>query len=491
MENEKKEKKGFQPLKMNALWGVLIFVLISAAIAVQKVVFDGNMGAMFLMLWIILIPIGLLFGHKPKDLVDAGIKFAHGALRPVFIFLTVGALISTWIASGTTPALIYYGIKIISPKLFLVTAMLLCSVVSLVTGTSNGTAGTAGLAMIGIGTGLGIPPAITAGAVFCGAMFGDKMSPMSDTTILASSISKVNIFKHIRHMLYDQIPAYLISIVFFLFIGFKYSGTLDLSSVNALTDGLKGHFNMGFWAFIPLIVTVGLMLFKVPSLLAMLSGAITAIVVAIFYQGVPVADAFNTFYSGFSIESGNEILDKLLNRGGIADMWSLAGVTLFGFTVAGMLQHMKALECIANALVKRIRNVAGITVLNILFGFLGNAVAMSQNFAIVMTGTLMAPVYPKYNLQPKNCSRDLEVGGTYGALFIPWNVNTIFMAGVLGVGVTEFIPYIPLLYLTPIIVIVFALFKFRLTKIYDDVGYVDVSERLENDPEKQAEISGL
>ena len=236
---------------------------------------------------------------------------------------------------------------------------------------------------------------------------------------------------------------------------------------------------------------VGLMLAKVPSLLAMLSGAITAIVVAIAYQGVPVADAFNTFYSGFSIESGNEILDKLLNRGGIADMWSLAGVTLFGFTVAGMLQHMKALECIANALVKRIKNVAGITVLNILFGFLGNAVAMSQNFAIVMTGTLMAPVYPKYNLQPKNCSRDLEVGGTYGALFIPWNVNTIFMAGVLGVGVTAFIPYIPLLYLTPIIVIVFALFKFRLTKIYDDVGYVDVSERLENDPEKQAEISGL
>ena len=171
-------------------------------------------------------------------------------------------------------------------------------------------------------------------------------------------------------------------------------------------------------------------------------------------------------------------------------MWSLAGITLFGFTVAGMLDHMGVIQKLAEAMMKCVHTPVGVSVMTIVFGFLGNAIAFSQNFAIVMTGTLMAPVYSKYNMQPKNCSRDLEAGGTYGAMFIPWNANAVFAVATLGVSVTEYLPYIPLLYLTPIIVILYTIFRFKLDKIYDDAGYVDVSDRLAADPERQKERAG-
>jgi len=483
MENNQKPKH-----QMTLIPAILIFLVIGAAIATQKVVFKGDMGAMFLMLWVVLIPIGIFFGKSAVEMEEYAIKFTSKASSAVFVMLTVGALISCWIASGTTPAIIYYGIKFINPKIFLVTAMVLCAVVSMLSGTSNGACGTAGVAMMGIGNSLGIPAPITAGAVICGAFFGDKMSPMSDTTILASSISEVNIFKHIRHMVYDQVPALLISLIFFLVLGFKYSGQINSPEVDAMMAGLQENFNLGFVAFIPLIIT-GVMLFKrLPALLCMLAGAVSGVLVAIFYQGLDVATAFNTFYSGYSFETANEMLSTLLNRGGVSSMWSLVGVTLFGFTVAGMLDQLKVLETIAASIMKSIHNITGVTIITILFGFIGNAVALSQNFAIVMSGTLMAPVYKKYNLHPKNCSRDLEAGGTYGAMFIPWNNNAIFCAGALGVGVTSYIPYIPLLYLTPVIVVIFSIVKFKMEKIYDDCGYVDVTQRLADDPETQARL---
>lgn len=477
--------------EMKLIPAILIFLAIAAAISVQKVVFDGDMGSMFLMLWVVLIPIGIYYGFSATELEDIAIKFTNKALPTVFIMLSVGALISGWIAAGTTPVVIYYGIKIISPKIFLVTAMLLCSVVALLSGTSYGAAGTAGVAMMGIGNSLGIPAPVTAGAVICGAFFGDKMSPMSDTTILASSISEVNIFWHIKHMVYDQIPAYLISVVFFGVMGLNYGGQIDSPEVNLMLEGIESNFKLGFWAFIPLIITVAMLLCKLPALLTILAGAMSGIIVAIFYQGLDISAAFNCFYSGYSLETSNEMLSTLVNRGGIQSMWSLVGITLFGFTVAGMLNHMKVLEVIANTMIRHVHSVAGVTTLTIILGIVGNAVALSQNFAIVMTGTLMGPVYKKYNLQPKNCSRDLEAGGTYGALLIPWNNNALFCAGALGVSATSFIPYIPLLYITPVIVIIYAAVKFKIEKIYDDEGYVDVTERLEQDVERQKAVSGL
>lgn len=475
--------------EVSLLASVLLFVIVCVAIAVQKAIFKGDMGSMFFMLWVIVIPFGIFHGYTSSELEKAALEFTHKALSAVFVLLAAGALIGAWIASGTTPTLIYYGLKFINPKIFLVASMLLCSLVSLFCGTSNGTAGTAGVALIGIGNSMGIPPAITAGSLICGAFFGDKMSPMSDTTILASSIAEVDIFKHIRHMVYDQIPGFVISLVFFFVIGLRYGGTVDSPETLALMGGLQEHFNLGIIALIPLAVTAALLFFKQSALLSILGGAVSGILVAVFYQGMGVAEAFGIFYKGFSLDTENAALATLLNRGGVAGMWSLAGITLFGFTIAGMLDYLQVINRIAEVVTRGIRSITALSFITILFGFIGNAVAFSQNFAIVMTGTLMAPMYKKYNLQPKNCSRDLEAGGTYGCMFIPWNANTVFTCGVLGVSATSFIPYIPLLYLTPITVLVFSLLRFKTEKIYEDEDYVDVSQRLAADPAKQLEIS--
>lgn len=485
-EKERKERK-----EMKLLPAVAIFFVIGIAMTFQRLVFKSDMGAMFMILWVLLIPIGIYYGFTAEEMQNVAITFTNKALPAIYISLIVGALMSCWIASGATPAVIYYGIKLINPRFFLVTAMLLCSVVSLLSGTSKGSVGTAGVAMIGIGNSLGIPPAVTAGAIICGSFFGDKMSPMSDTTILASAVSGVDIFKHIRHMVYDQVPTYLFSLIVFLILGMRYGGQVSSAEVDALMLGLEEHFNLGIVALLPIILTAVFLFMKLPVLFCMLAGSVSGIVVAIFYQGMDVAAAFRCFYSGYSFETSNAMLSTLLNRGGIASMWSLAGITLFGFTVAGMLDHMKVLDTIANALLKYVRNTAGVTVLTIIFGVIGNAVAMSQNFAIVMTGTLMAPVYKKYNMAPKNCSRDLEAGGTYGAMFIPWNTNAAFAAEVLGVSVVSYIPYVPLLYLTPILVILYAAFKIKLVKIYEDEGYVDVSARLEQDTERQKVLGSI
>lgn len=487
----KKESKKGPKKEVSLLSSILLFLVICVAITVQKAVFKGDMGSMFFMLWVIVIPFGLYYGHSSEEMEKAALEFTHKALSPVFVLLAAGALIGAWIAAGTTPTLIYYGLKFISPKIFLVAAMLLCSLVSLFCGTSNGTVGTAGVALIGIGNSMGIPPAITAGAIICGAFFGDKMSPMSDTTILASSIAEVNIFKHIRHMVYDQIPGYIISLIFFFIMGLGYSGSVDSPATRELMSGLESNFNLGLAAMVPLVITGVLLFLKQSALLSILGGAVSGILVAIFCQGMNPADAFNVFYNGFSVTTDNAALATLLNRGGVKDMWSLAGITLFGFTVAGMLDYLQVINKIASAVTKSIKSITALSFITILFGFVGNAIAFSQNFAIVMTGTLMAPMYKKYNLQPENCSRDLEAGGTYGCMFIPWNANTVFTCGVLGVSAASFIPYIPLLYLTPVTVLIYTLIKFKTTKIYEDEGYTDVTDRLAADPQKQREVSGL
>ncbi|MEK5298438.1 Na+/H+ antiporter NhaC family protein [Bacillus sp. FSL R5-0659] len=477
-ENKNQNKKR----EISAGVALLIFLLLSAAIAVQKVVFNGDMGSMFFICWLFLIPIGTFFGYNSNDLMKASFNFVQKSLPAVFILLAAGSLIGTWIAAGTTPAVIYYGIQFINPNFFLVTTLLLASALSLFTGSAAGTIGTVGIAMMGIGGGLGVPPAITAGAVICGAFFGNRLSPMADTTVLASATTGVNIFKYIKFALYDQVPAYLISVIFFLVIGFKYGGSINSSTTKEMVEGIQTNFHLGLPTLIPLVVTGIFLAKKQPALISILSGSVSAIFIAIFYQGVPVARAFNTFYSGYSFQTQSQVMETLLNRGGIESMWSLAGITLFGFAVSGMLEHIKVLEKLAEAMVKRVRTTVGLTFLNLFMGFLGNAIALSQNFAIVMTGTLMSPVYKKYNLKLLVCCRDVEAGGTYGALFFPWNVNTVFAASVLGVSAGEFIPYLVIVYITPIIIMIFAITKFKMLKIYPDEKYVDVSERLKNDP---------
>lgn len=467
---------------------VLIFSFICVAVAAQGAIFHADMGSMFFICWIFLLPVGMYFGYTAEELMKASFDFIQKALPAVFILLSAGALIGTWIAAGTTPTIIYYGIKIINPYFFLLTSLLLCSAISLFTGSASGTMGTAGIAMMGIGNTLGIPPAITAGTVVTGAFFGNRMSPLADTTILSTTVVGVDMFRHLKNQLWDQVPAYVISCIVFVILGMQHVGNMDTSYTQEILVQLQGHFKLGLPTLLPMLVTGAFLAKKAPALLGIMAGAMTAILVAVFYQGIPMSEAMNIFYKGYSLKTGNPFLETLLNRGGLGSMWSLAGITLFGFAVAGLLQYIHVIGILADSMIRKVSSIRSLTFLTLFLGFFGNAVSLSQNFSIVMTGTLVSPLYKKFNLQLKNCSRDLEAGGTYGALFFPWNSNTLFAVATLGVPALEFIPYLTLLYITPVILMIFAFTKFRMIRIYDDVGYIDVSERLEKDPERLAQM---
>lgn len=479
-ENARNKKK----ISLGAAIGIFLFICV--AVAAQSALFHADMGTMFFICWVVLLPVAMRYGYTAEELMSASFEFIQKALPAVFIFLSAGALIGTWIAAGTTPTIIYYGILIINPYFFLLTSLILCSAISLFTGSASGTVGTAGIAMMGIGETLGVPAPITAATVVTGAFFGNRMSPLADTTILSTTVVGVHIFRHLKNQLWDQIPAYLIASAVFVFLGIQHVGNMDMAYTQSIVNALESHFSLGLPTLLPLVVTGFFLAKRKPALLAVMAGAITATFVAVLYQGMPLAEAMNVFYKGYHMESDNPFMVTLLNRGGIGAMWSLAGITLFGFAVAGLLQYIGVIGTLADTMIRRVKSIRSLTFLTLFLGFFGNAVSLSQNFAIVMTGTLVTPLYQKFNLQLKNCSRDLEAGGTYGALFFPWNTNTIFAAGTLGVSALDFIPYLTLLYVTPIILMIFAFTKFRMIKIYDDEDYVDVTERLNKDPERLA-----
>src|SRR5699024_2703570 len=240
------------------------------------------------------------------------------------IVLVVGAMIGAWLISGTVPTLIYYGIQTISPGYFFVTALLFCTIVSVSTGTSWGTMGTAGVALMGISHGLELPAGISAGAIISGAYFGDKISPLSDSTNLAAAIMETDLMDHVKHMLWTTTPAYILTALVFLFLGFNYGQNGgSLSNIEVMTDFLSSHYNLGWIPMIPVVVVIALLIMSKPPITSIFIGAAIAGIIAIVYQGAGITETLNTIYDGYVVESGIESVDSLLTQGGITSMFNL------------------------------------------------------------------------------------------------------------------------------------------------------------------------
>ena len=401
-------------------------------------------------------------GYTYKEVQNFGWKIVMDSLEANFIILTVGILIASFIASGTVPYIIVLGLGVISPKIFLVSALLICTVTSLATGTSWGTIGTAGIAMMGIGEALGVPMGMTAGAVISGAAFGDKMSPLSDTTNLAAAISGTPLMTHIKHMTVTTLPAYIISGILFLIMGFF---VIDLTSYDPAISsetiaGLNGAFKLGVLELIPIVLVIALLIKNVPPITSILGGAVVAMAMAVLRQGFDISQVLDYAYNGFSIETGTIYIDKLLNRGGIMSMISSFLIVFSAAAITGMLSESGILGALVTPLAKkcggsRVRTVG--TTLSI--GYLTNMIGSSMLLAIIVPGTLMKPVYEENNLAPENLSRVLEDSGTLGAWLIPWNANAIFGAHTLmGAGALPyvFIPYCLLSIISPLLSLFYA-----------------------------------
>ncbi|MBM7562630.1 Na+/H+ antiporter NhaC [Fusibacter tunisiensis] len=362
--------------------------------------------------------------------------------------------------------MIYYGLKILSPSIFLVATLLMSSIVSLATGSSWTTAGTVGIALMGVGMGLGIPAPMIGGAIISGAYFGDKMSPLSDTTNLAPAMAGATLFEHIKHMIFTTGPSYIISIIFFLILGFRYSGNeLNLGMINEINAGLEASFNLNPLLLIVPVVVIGIVIMKVPAIPGLFGGAILGGLAAIFVQGSTLGQVVDSLHYGFVSESGIASVDDLLTRGGLDSMMWTISLILCAMIFGGVMEKTGMLQALASEILKLAKSTGTLVVATILTALGMNALAGDQYLAIVIPGRMFKDAYAERNLHPKNLSRVLEDSGTLTSPLIPWNTCGAFMIATLGLAPWTYVPYCILNLVNPLVSIFYGFTGITMEKL--------------------------
>lgn len=433
---------------------VLALVLIGGFIVLQI-----STHVVFLMAIVAMGVIALISGFTKDDMQDFFIEGCKNAVLVALILMTVGTVIGSWIVSGIVPTIIYYGLELLSPKVFLVFGFFICCIISFFVGSSYSAIATLGVAFMGIGIGLNINPGLTAGMVVSGAIFGDKMSPFSDTTNLAPAVSGTDIFKHINSMLYTTVPATVITAIIYTIIGFKISGNaIDLTVIEDINHTLENHFNINPLLLVVPLLTIVLAVKKMPPLIALLLGAIAGIIAAFIFQSghYDYQTILNSLGNGFSLESGNADVDRLLNRGGIMGMMSTSSLALLALGLGEMLQRMGVLSVVLSKMEVFIKSPRSLVLTTLGTCLITTILTASQYIAILLPGQVMKDAYTKLGIQKRVLSRTLEDGGTIFTFLIPWSTTGIFVSGVLGVQVLEYAPYAFLAILCPLIGIFYA-----------------------------------
>ena len=402
--------------------------------------------------------VGLANGHRWTEIeagISRGISMSMGA---ILILLVVGSVIGTWILAGIVPTMIYYGLSFLTPSIFYTAACVICAVVALATGSSWTTAGTIGIALIGIATAQDLNLGLAAGAIISGAYFGDKMSPLSDTTNLAPAVAGTDLFVHIRHMVWTTTPSLIIALVLFTVagvVGPTPDGTGELAAVRA---ALEASFTIGPHLLLPMLLVLILVVRRVPAFPALLIGALAGGLFAAIFQrdavlrfvGDPelpetvalVKGVWQALYGGYTLQSGNAVIDELLSRGGMASMlmtvWLIMTAMMFGavMEVTGMLQ------AIAQRILRTVRGTGSLIAATLATSFGINVLASDQYIAIVLPGRMFRSEYERRQLDPKNLSRTLEDSGTLTSVLVPWNTCGAYMATTLGVSTLTYAPFV-------------------------------------------------
>ncbi len=494
------EAKGVRP-SLGLSLGVLIVaaVIISCGVLVLGV--DAHIPIVFST--VVVCCVGLIVLKKPWAEIEEGcLNSIVVGLKAMVILMIIGMIIGIWIQSGIVPTLIYFGLSILSPSIFLLATLLICSIVSLATGSSWTTSGTVGVALMGIGYGLGIPAPLSAGIVVSGAYFGDKMSPLSDTTNLAPAVAGSDIFDHIRAMIWSTGPTYIIVILITIVLGMRYGGgTLDTEKISAIQTMLKTEFPITPIGFIPPLVVIFLAARKVPAILGLFSGVILAIIMSVF-QGNGLGDIINALHYGYEAqlsakiaeaegdallallsqynlsmtpemakEVGN-ILKDLLTRGGLDSMMWTISLIICALFFGGAMEACGFLETIVGAMMSRIKTVGGTMGAVVVSCFISNLFLGDQYLSLIVPGRMFKKTFEEKGLAPRMLSRALEDCGTLTSPLVPWNTCGAFQSGALGVSTLVYAPYAFLNYLNPIVSIVMSYMKIGIywrTKSGEDV----------------------
>ena len=426
--------------------------------------------------------IGLKWSDVQKEIQR---KFGK-AIPSILILISVGFVISTWMASGTIPMMIYYGIKMVSPKLLILTAFIVTAIVSMCTGTSWGSVGTMGVAIMGVAIGLGVNLPMVAGAVISGAYFGDKLSPLSDTTNMAPIYAGSELYEHIGHMLYTTVPASVLCIVVYLILGFNPSATGSTQSdiAETILNTITSAYHLNILLLIPVIIVLGGAIMKFSSLPVMSAASIIAGIEAVLIQGISVKNVINCSLSGFSVdmiakegfdsEQVADVVTTLLERGGMSSIMSTTLTVFSAFVFASVLTSGGYLDVILEKMLVVVKSTGALVTSTVASCWITAMVTGSSNMTLLVNGELFAPVYKKMGLAPKNLSRTLEDAGTVVVPLIPWGSAGGYMAATLGIPTLSYAPWAILCYSCSIIAIILAFTGFGIAKADRQEGQADV-----------------
>ncbi len=443
---------------------LITFLAIVTTIAIGLFIFKTSLHALMLISLIIASSSAwLLYKGNFKPIRHAMNKGISEAFSAIYIFILIGVLIAAFIQSGTVATLIYYGLTLLSPAVFLPAGLILCSFMSVATGTSWGTVGTAGIVLMGIGSAMNIPLPIVAGVVVSGACFGDKMSPVSDTTNLAAMSTETNLYAHIRSMLYTTGPSYLITLILFSIIGMNYAElNMPKEQISSLLAVINNYYTIHWICLIPFLVMIALSLLKVSPEPSMIAAAALAVILALTLQNQSFTVVMGALYKGHSPQTGVEILDNLLSRGGIASMMWTLSLALMALALGGILYHFGFLSVLIKGLLSRVKRTASLITTTIISCFIGNMSMGEAYMSIILGGQLFKEAYEEKELDSSVLSRSLEEGATLTTPLIPWTTAGAFFATTLGVTTLDYIPWALLNLINPILSISFAYLNIAL-----------------------------
>lgn len=436
-------------------WKALTLLIVSIAIILGGILYLHAPTVIVLISAGIAVSIlSILWGIKWEQIEEDLINNLKSMLLPILILLAVGMLIGAWMLSGTIPLIVYYGLISINPTYFLLITALICSVMSIMAGTSWGTIGTVGVALMGVSMGLGIPVYYTAGAIVVGAVFGDKLSPLSDTTIMSSAMAKVSLVDHIKHLLWTTVPGYTISLGLYIVLGFKFGGKIDNSeNIELILATLRENFNLNPILLLPPILVLVLIFFKKPTIPVFVIGILAGCLLAMIFQGKGVLEIATVLNSGVKESTNVPIVDEIIQRGGLSSMLGTVALLIGAAIFGSPLQTAGVIQVMLNKIIQVSHNAKTMMASSLSLHALFFTVTGSYYVTYAVLGPMLGPLYDKYGLSRKNWSRTMEDTGTALAPMIPWSVTGVFIADTLQVPVKDFILYAPMTYLG----IVFAL----------------------------------
>ena len=484
------EKFKNREAKLPKIWQSLIVLLILiAALAIGILVFDADPHVPLLVGVAAAAIMALFVGYKWHEVESFMLKGIAKSLQSVVILLVIGVLVGVWIAAGIVPTMIYYGLAVLKPQIFFLAALIICSISSLATGSSWGTMGTMGVALLGIAHGLGMDIGITAGAIISGAYFGDKLSPLSDTTNLAPSMAGTDVISHIKHMLPSTILVYIICIIFFTIMGFVnyQGGTSDLSQVELYMTTLKESFYISPVLFIPPIIVIVAIALKLPAIPGITLGVVIGAIFGLIFQSdCSLGSIFSCGMDGYVATTSVDAINELLTNGGINNMTYAITLIVIAMAFGGIMEETQLLGVIVNKLKKLAKTPGGLVTITEITCIVSNVIVPDQYISIIIPGRMYAEEYNNKNLSPSSLSNTLESAGTVTSALVPWNTCGAYISTNLGVTVIQYGPWAVFNWLMPIVTIILAYFGLNLKDL--DGKYLFMKRREEKKNKKDGEM---